>query len=464
MWLKKSCGACEFGPEKAFALLLGTKVEKLLSLKNLDFGITFNQQRYAKLMPKLLLVIILLAPFVAWDAASYIMRQRGDTSPVRRAEVLRHFSEQQITTGRDHIMRHNKLVPFYRAIFYLFYGLLLFAGLAGKLESSLLGITSERWWLALPLFVLALLVAQTLLYLPLSAYREFVIEREMGLSTITVGTWMADRLKTLAMNWVIVTLVALPVLWLVRSLPASWPLPAAGVILALSAFGIWISPWVIDPLFNKFTPLHDAPLERDIRSLSKKAGLSVDKVYVMDASRRSLYLNAYFTGMGNSRRVVLYDTLVKECTHEEILSVVAHELGHWKHGHITKGFLLEVLGVTAGLWLLWWLLGSAGVRGFFGLASPGSLALIVLLPFLLSLTGTLISPAVSALSRHFEHQADTAALELTADPDAFISLEKRLVDHAKADLLRHSLLHAFYGSHPLAEQRIARAESWKASH
>ncbi len=415
-------------------------------------------------MPKLLLVIILLAPFVAWDAASYIMRQRGDTSPVRRAEVLRHFSEQQITTGRDHLLRHNKLVPFYRVIFYLFYGVLLFAGLAGKMENSLLEFTSGRWWLALPLFVLALLLAQTLLYLPLSAYREFVIEREMGLSTITIGTWMADRLKTLAMNWVIVTLVALPVLWLVRSLPGSWPLPAAGVILALSAFGIWVSPWVIDPLFNKFTPLQDARLEEDIRALSTGAGLSVDKVYVMDASRRSLYLNAYFTGMGNSRRVVLYDTLVKECTHEEILSVVAHELGHWKHRHITKGFLIEVLGVTAGLWLLWWLLGSAGIRGFFGLASPGSLALIVLLPFLLSLTGTLISPAVSALSRHFEHQADAAALELTADPDAFISLEKRLVRHAKTDLLRHRLLHAFYGSHPLAEQRIARAESWKASH
>ncbi len=415
-------------------------------------------------MPKLLLVIILLAPFVAWDAAGYIMRQRGDTSPERRAEVLRHFSEQQIDTGRDHLLRHNKLTPFYRVIFYLFYGLLLFAGLAGKLEISLLGLSSGRLWLALPLFVLVILLAQTLLYLPLSAYREFVIEREMGLSTITIGTWVADRVKSLAMNWVIVTLVAAPVLWLVRSLPGSWPLPAAGVILALSAFGIWISPWVIDPLFNKFTSLEDTHLEQDIRALSTDAGLSVDRVYVMDASRRSLYLNAYFTGMGNSRRVVLYDTLVKECTHDEIISVVAHELGHWKYRHITKGFLIEVLGVTAGLWLLWWLLNSAGIRGFFGLASSGSLALIVLLPFLLSLTNTIFSPAISAVSRHFEHQADAASLELTSNPDAFISLEKRLVKHAKADLVRHPLLHTFYGSHPLPEQRIARAQSWKASH
>ncbi len=414
-------------------------------------------------MPKLLLVILLLAPFVAWDAACFILRERGDTSPARRTEVLRHFSQRQIETGRDHLLRHNKLTPFYRVIFYLFYGLLLFAGLAGKLESFLLGLTGGRWWAALPLFVLALLVAQTLLYLPLSAYREFVIERGLGLSTITVGTWAADRLKSLALNWVIVSLVALPVLWLVRSLPGGWPLSAAGVILALSAFGIWISPWVIDPLFNKFTPLNDARLERDIRALSTKAGLSVERVYVMDASRRSLYLNAYFTGLGNSRRVVLYDTLVKECTHDEVISVVAHELGHWKHRHVAKGFLLEALGVTVGLWLLWLLLGSAGIRSFFGLASPGSLALIVLLPFLLSLAGTLISPALSALSRHFERQADTTALELTDNPQAFISLEQRLVEHARSDLLSPPLLHVFYGSHPLPEQRIARAESWKIS-
>lgn len=415
-------------------------------------------------MPKLLLVIILLAPFIAWDAATYTLRQRGDTDPARRQEILRHFSEQQIETGRRHITRHNALVPFYRAIFYLFYGLLLFAGLAGRLETTLLDVTGGRWWAALPLFVLILLVAQTLLYVPLSAWREFVIEREMGLSTISTATWIADRFKTLALNWVIATLVALPVIWLVRSLPVTWPLPAAGVILALSAFGIWISPWVIDPLFNKFTPLEDKQLAQDIRQISADAGLRVDRVYVMDASRRSLYLNAYFTGLGNSRRVVLYDTLVKECSCEEVLSVVAHELGHWKHNHITKGFLLEVVGVTAGLWLLWLMLNSGGFRAFFGMSSPGSLVLIVLLPFLISLGSTLISPAISAVSRHFERQADTAALELTRNPTAFISLEKRLVDHAKADLLRPPLLHAFYGTHPLPEQRIERAENWAASH
>ncbi|MEA1997664.1 MAG: M48 family peptidase, partial [Gemmatimonadota bacterium] len=182
---------------------------------------------------------------------------------------------------------------------------LLFCGLGAGIESSLLPVVGGRWYYALPLFILALLVARTLLYMPVSAYSEFVIERQMGLSTITLATWLNDRLKSILLNWVIVSAVAMPVIALVRAMPRAWPWPAAAVVLAISAFGIWISPWVIDPLFNKFTPPEDEALAESIRKLSGEAGLRVKQVYVMDASRRSLYLNAYFTGLGNSRRVVL---------------------------------------------------------------------------------------------------------------------------------------------------------------
>jgi STE24 endopeptidase len=411
-------------------------------------------------MPKILLIILLLAPFMAWDAAVYVMRMAGDTSTERRSEILRHFNENDIEVGREHVIRHNCLFPFSRFLFYVFYASLLFGGLGTRLESSLLAPTGGRWYLALPLFVLVLLAVQILIYMPLSAYREFVIEREMGLSTITPGTWLADRAKSLVLNWIIATVVALPVLALIKGLPNFWPLPAAAVILAVSAFGIWISPWVIDPLFNKFTLLENEELEGRIRQVSAEAGLKVKQVYVMDASRRSRYLNAYFTGLGNSRRVVLFDNLVDECRHDEVLSVVAHELGHWREHHIMKGFLLEVVGVFAGLWLLWILLNVEATRGFFGLSAQSSLVLIVLLPFLLSLTGTLTSPAISAISRRFERAADQAALKLTGDAPAFIEVEKKLVRKAKADLLQPKLLHSFYGSHPLVEERIRMAENF----
>jgi len=408
-------------------------------------------------MSKVLLVILLLAPFVAWDMAVYLMRERGDTTPERRAEILRYFTAEDIEIGRNHITRHNDLFPFYRLLFYSFYIVLLFGGLAARLESALLPMAAERWYLALPLFVLTVLAVRTLLYMPLSAYSEFVIQREAGLSTITVGLWLADRVKILLLNWLILSLVALPVIALVKALPQLWWLPASAVVLAISAFGIWISPWVIDPLFNKFTPLEDSELSGRIRATSAEAGLPVKQVYVMDASRRSLYLNAYFTGLANSRRVVLYDTLVRDCTNAEVLSVVAHELGHWKGRHILKGFLLETVGVLVGLWLLWMLVGSGACRNFFGLPQSSSLVLIVLLPFMISLASTLSAPVVSAISRKFEREADRTALELTNEPQAFIELEKRLVRRAKADLLQSKVLHTFYGSHPLPEERIRAA-------
>jgi STE24 endopeptidase len=408
-------------------------------------------------MTKVLLVILLVAPFVAWDVAVYLMRERGDTAPERRAVILRHFTEEDIETGRNHITRHNNLFPFYRLLFYAFYIVLLFGGLGARLESSLLPMAADRWYLALPLFVLTLLAARTLLYMPLSAYSEFVIQREAGLSTITAGLWLSDRVKVLLLNWLILSLVALPVIALVKALPQLWWLPASAVVLAISAFGIWISPWVIDPLFNKFIPLEDSELSGRIQAVSAEAGLPVKQVFVMDASRRSLYLNAYFTGLANSRRVVLYDTLVRDCTNPEVLSVVAHELGHWKGRHILKGFLIETVGVLVGLWLLWMLVGSGACRNFFGLPQSSSLVLIVLLPFLISLASTLTSPVVSAISRRFEREADRTALELTNEPQAFIELEKRLVRRAKADLLQSRALHTFYGSHPLPEERIHAA-------
>ena len=411
-------------------------------------------------MSKVILALILLSPFVAWDAALYFMQSRGDRSIERQGEILRHFTQKEISTGREHVLRHNRLFPFYRLLFYAFYAALLFAGLGARLENSLLPLAGGRWQLALPLFILVILTARTLLYMPVSAYSEFVIEREMGLSTISVGLWLADRLKTLVLSWVIISLVAFPVLALVKGLPRLWPIPAAAVVLAISAFGIWISPWIIDPLFNKFTPLEDIELAERIREASSQAGLTVKQIYVMDASRRSLYLNAYFTGLGNSRRVVLYDTLVKECNRDEVLSVVAHELGHWKENHILKGFILETIGVFLGLWLLWALLDSGRAREFFGLPVPSSLVLLVLLPFLSSLAETVTAPLISAVSRHFERQADCASLELTHDPAAFIEVEKKLVRYAKADLLQPVLIHDFYGSHPLPEERIRMAEKY----
>ena len=400
---------------------------------------------------------LVMGPLMAWDLVLFALRRRGDRSPERRAGLLRHFSEEDLARGRAHVIKHNRLFLPSRGISYLGYGVLLFGGAGPALERWAMSLSGGSWLLALALFLAVVLLARALLTLPLGAYGEFVIERRVGLSTISPGTWLQDRVKQLLLGWILLWLVSALFLGVVQALPRTWPLPAAGVLLLLSAFGLWIKPWIIDPLFNSFTPLTGAALAVKIRELTARAGLATEQIFVMDASRRSRYLNAYFTGLGSSRRVVLYDTLVQACPEEEILSVVAHELGHWKRRHILKGFALQALGIAGGLLLLQILWDSPAGRGFFGLQPDALLAALPLLSLLGSLAGTLTAPAGAAISRRFERESDRVALELTSDGAAFVSLERRLVRQAQADLLGHRLIHFWYGSHPLPEERIAAA-------
>lgn len=400
---------------------------------------------------------LLLLPFVLWDAVLFILRRRGDPSATRRTLLLRHFCEADLEIGRKHILHHLQLYPFSRVLHYLGFILVLFAGLGGSLEAAVLDMSGDRWLAALPLFVGILLAASELASLPLAAYREFVVERKAGLSTTTIGLWLRDRALAFLISCVLAAGLGAAVLGLIKALPTSWPLPAAATILGLMAFITWVSPWVIAPLFNRFTPLADEDLAARVQALVKRAGLPLKEVLVMDASRRGTALNAYFTGLGNSRRVVLFDTLVASCPPGEVLSVVAHELGHWKGRHILKGFLLAALTLGAALLLVQQLLGRPEWLAFFGVPARDSLVLLVLLPFLGSLAGRLWSPVPAALSRRFERYADQVALELAADPASFVALEIRLARRAKADLLVHPFVHALTASHPLPEERIAAA-------
>lgn len=403
------------------------------------------------------LLLLVLVPFIAWDVVLYVLKRRGDTDAARREELLRHFTEEDIAAGREQVRRRLVLYPFGRLLFYGFFGALLFGGLGARLEAHLLQV-SGRWALTLPLFVLCILAGWSLLQLPLDAVSELSIERRAGLSTTTLGTFLADRVKGLVVGWILTTLVAFPVIALLRWLPVWWPLPAAAAIVAISAFAAWLSPWLIAPLFNRFHPLEDGELASEVEALAERAGMAIPAgVLVTDASRRSTTLNAYFTGLGSSRRVVLFDTLVESCGADETRVTVAHELGHWKHHHIAKLFVIESAGAAGGLLLLKLLLESP-LRASFGVPRPQSLVVLVLVVFLASLAGVVTAPILAALSRRFERQADRAALLLTDSPEAFIQLEKRLMRRAKADLLTPALLHWMYGTHPLPEERIVAAE------
>ncbi|MSW63648.1 MAG: M48 family metalloprotease, partial [Actinobacteria bacterium] len=245
-----------------------------------------------------------------------------------------------------------------------------------------------------------------------------------------------------------------------RRAPRTWwawvGVGAAGLVVA----GSFLYPVVIEPAFNDFTSLPAGPLRTDLLDLAAANGTPVQDVLVADASRRTTALNAYVSGFGSTRRIVVYDTLLDQLPDDQIESIAAHELGHVATDDVLTGTLVGALGAGAGVALLGWLLGSAPLLRRAGAEGPGD-PRVVPLVLLLVAVGTLLStPVQNGVSRQLEARADQHSLDLTEDPDAFAAVMRRL---AVANLNQPDPPAAwqwFFGSHPTTAQRVAAAQEW----
>jgi STE24 endopeptidase len=238
----------------------------------------------------------------------------------------------------------------------------------------------------------------------------------------------------------------LAIVGLARALPDAWPLAAAVVGAALVLSLSFVAPIVLEPLFNRFRPLEEGGLRGRLLGLAEQAGAPVRDVLVADASRRTRKLNAYVSGIGASRRVVVFDTLLERAGEEEIAVVVAHELGHRRDGHVVKLTALGMAGAVAAVAVVWAALGD-------GAGDPRNVPVLLLLAAVLELAGL---PLLAYVSRRFERAADRIALELTRDPDAFESVFRRLTAENVADL-DPPLVIRLISTHPPVPERIARA-------
>ena len=298
-----------------------------------------------------------------------------------------------------------------------------------------------------------------LIGLPLSLYQTFGIEQRFGFNNTTLALWVSDLFKGLLVG----LLLGLPILWLVLWLMEAgghlWWLYAWCALVVYQLFVMWIAPNVIMPLFNKFTPLDDASLKERVSALMDRAGFTAKGFFVMDGSRRSAHSNAFFTGFGSAKRVVFFDTLLKQLNGDEMEAVLAHELGHFKHRHILKMMLTSFAVSLAGLALLGWL--SQQVWFYTGLGvipnlSGGNSALALLLFMLvLPLFTFFVSPLSARRSRRFEFEADAYAVTHAQAPALSSALLKLYQDNAST-LTPDPWYVAFYYSHPPASQRLAR--------
>ncbi len=217
--------------------------------------------------------------------------------------------------------------------------------------------------------VLVILVS-SLLEQPFNLYRTFVIEARFGFNRSTLGTWLIDRIKGLALGLLIGVPLAALLLWLMQTAGRYWWLIAWVVLMAFSLVMSWAFPTLIAPLFNKFTPLQHTELKTAIQALLRRTGFKSKGIFVMDGSRRSSHGNAYFTGLGKSKRIVFFDTLIDSLTHNQIVAVLAHELGHFKRRHILKGLALGAVMNLLGFAVLAWLMHQPGFYHGLGVSTP----------------------------------------------------------------------------------------------
>jgi STE24 endopeptidase len=323
-----------------------------------------------------------------------------------------------------------------------------------------------RWLATLLLVGGSYALLQETLQFPLRVAR-FFHSKAWGMTERPFVDWLGEYALSVGVVLAAEAIAGIGLYLLLRWFPRTWYLlgTAGATVMALAT--AVLMPVLIAPLFNTFTPLSQtewAGLEPMVRSLTAKAGVPVEGVYVMDASRQGHHTNAYFTGLGSTQSIVLYDTLLKKHPPDEVESILAHEIGHWVHHHIISGILLGALAALAGLIvldrILHWCRGRPPIC-LRRLDDPAGLLLVLLLGYL----GQWVAmPLENAVSRHFERQADAKSLELAGMPDAFIRAEQGLARHNKGNVVPAPWNVWFFSTHPPTLDRIEMAREWMKSH
>jgi len=319
---------------------------------------------------------------------------------------------------------------------------------------------------------LALLVAfaliSSLIDVPGSLYRTFVLEERFGFNRMTPALWLADLAKGSVLGAVIGIPLAAAVLWLMQVTGPAWWFWAWLAWAAFSLLMLLVYPTLIAPLFNKFEPLQDEALRQRVTALMTRCGFAAKGLFVMDGSRRSGHANAYFTGFGHAKRVVFFDTLLQRLTPDEVEAVLAHELGHFKRKHVLKRIAALFAVGLAGLALLGWLAAQTwfytglgvtpNLLADAGVGVPNHALALLLFLMVVPVFAFFISPLTSGLSRKHEFEADAFAAEHARAGDLGHALIKLHKDNAST-LTPDPLYVRFYYSHPTASQRIAQLQA-----
>ena len=302
-------------------------------------------------------------------------------------------------------------------------------------------------------------VISALLDLPLGLYQTFSVEQAYGFNKTTPKLWLLDFVKSSLLGALIGLPIAALILWLMGAAGAQWWIWAWGTWVGFNLLLLWALPTFIAPLFNKFTALEDGTIKTQVTALMARCGFAAKGLFVMDGSKRSAHGNAYFTGFGSAKRVVFYDTLLAKLSPDEIAAVLAHELGHFKHRHLSRRMLLLFGTSLLAFAMLGWLANQSWFYAGLGVApnlgAPNDALALLLFMISAPLLSFFISPVFSAMSRRDEFEADAYAVVHTSGQDLATALLKLYEDNAST-LTPDPVYVRFYYSHPPASERLAR--------
>jgi len=410
-----------------------------------------------------LLLLVAIVLWVILRAVILTFSWCGDQSPERNAKIQAHFTSEDIAKG---ITYHRNgfwaraVFPYLKVAFLL---ALAFSGVFQRWADFIAEKVGGGFWVASIFQIVSLYLLILLINFPYSLYVGYFGEKKMGFSTLDLSGWLWRYVKSVGIGIFIQTGGILLLLSLIKYFPRGWVIltPLGG-----TTFGITITllvPVIITPLFYTQTPVADGPLRDRILEISEKAVVPVKGVFQIDESKYSRHTNAYFTGLFSQKRIVLYDTLIKNSTVEEAALIFAHEVGHWQHDHVRKGLTLAFLGGFALSLFIWALYPVCIKIPEFHLRElwhPGNLPLFFAF---MSIFQLFLAPIEAQISQHFERQADYASLELTGNTKAFIEAEQGLARDNQTSLLPHPFLVFWLYSHPPTIDRIAMAESYSPS-
>jgi len=406
------------------------------------------------------LLLALLISYLAVEAAEqflaiinlkYLAKHGAEVPP----GFEKHVDSSTLKKIRDYTVEHGRVDRIAAVVSMSVTILFVFGGLLNWLNSFI----AEQGWspgASGVIFFMALIYGETLINIPFSLYNTFSIEKRFGFTKQTLALWLKDLIKSLTLNTLLLGLLLYVLLWMIQRLPDLWWLAGWVFVLFFSIFLLYISPYVIEPLFNKFKPMEDTSLEGRIKETLAKTGLKINRVFSMDASKRSSHSNAYFTGIGHVKRIVLFDTLLANHVDDEIIAILAHEAGHWKKKHVFKMLVFSQIMGLIGFYFAHKLTAGDFLANVFMLDTPTIHAKLLLVVFIGTLALFPIRPLMAYISRRHEVEADNFAMQLTESSEPMANALIKLGKDNLANLHPHPLYAAIYYSHPPLVQRVKR--------